>query len=241
MSIYVGFNDPYRQSLRNGLAAWWTLDEANGSRIDSYSGITLADYNTVLSTSGIRNSGAQFQSFNAEYLALEDTGTLRITGAFSAGFWWRQDSNLSDSVGRGLMSRWRLDDGNRAWLVSQYNDKIFYIITATGTSTYSNYQIISNSISLDEWHFVVAVFEPNQLMRLYIDGKFEGDSVENPPSVYDSSCRFHIGTQDNNVKAPYAPDGDIDEAFLYNRALLSGEVQVLYNGGEGLTYSTLPK
>ena len=58
--------------LTDDLVAYWTLDEASGTRSDSVGSSDLTDINTVTSAPGILNGAAQFTAANNEYFEVAD-------------------------------------------------------------------------------------------------------------------------------------------------------------------------
>ena len=62
------------------LIAWWTLNEASGTRADSHiNALTLSDINTVGSDVGKVNNAASFVRANTEYLSRTSEAALQMS------------------------------------------------------------------------------------------------------------------------------------------------------------------
>ncbi len=98
-------------------------------------------------------------------------------------------------------------------------DKVgLYLDGSSGQLTSS-----SNTISAKQWYHVVATSDPNDGLKLYVDGKLEDtDSVT---SIASSGSPVWIGAEDNHNS--YF-DGKISDARIYNRGLSKYEVKRLY-------------
>jgi len=79
---------PNATNLTNNLIAYWKLNEASGTRFDSYGGNHLTDFGGVGQTGGIKNQAANFILGNSSFLLINNTATL-ATGDidFSISTW----------------------------------------------------------------------------------------------------------------------------------------------------------
>src|SRR3990167_8248201 len=81
-------------TLPTSLMAYFKLDEASGTRVDSKSTNDLTDNNTVTQAVGKVANAAQFTSANSEYLSIGDTLDLSTGDIdFTISGWMYPDSH----------------------------------------------------------------------------------------------------------------------------------------------------
>jgi hypothetical protein len=80
------------------------------------------------------------------------------------------------------------------------------------------------------WHHIVGVWDADENMHLYLDGKEEGTPIPtgNPDITSDKTT---IGTQYVSGATSRNFDGQIDEVKIFNYALTSEQVRIEYNNG----------
>jgi hypothetical protein len=85
-----------------------------------------------------------------------------------------------------------------------------------------------------EWHFLVAIFVPNDKCYLYIDNEFAGEDLYGSSLVVDED-RLIIGREiDDNAAGDWHEthfNGSIDDIRIFNRKLTPNEIQSLYREG----------
>ena len=124
------------------------------------------------------------------------------------------DNGGAASSGRGLI----LETGS-GYIVWQQ---------ANGTSGQSTaITTASNSYNDGNWHHVVGTIDGNRVMKLYIDG-----NVETSTPTANSSASSPLYTLEIGRRAFYNSqyfNGSIDQVRIYDKALSSDEVSILYN------------
>jgi hypothetical protein len=213
-------------TLRNGLAAYWKLDEGFGEdRHDAHiNGFALTDQGGVRQATGKLGSAADFSwdGFDT-WLECGDQEDLRHVGDFTLALWvyfrdpvfaansiYCKDGAFDFSVNGDL--------GYRA-LVTMTDDFAEEIARLTS----------SQPVGQNVWtHLVVA--RSSGVLRLYRGG------------VLDTSCAAGDRVADGGVTRIGASSGGypfagwIDEVGFWQRALSDAEVAALYAGGNGLAY-----
>ena len=137
-----------------------------------------------------------------------------------------------------------------AWFSPQVNDAHCYLIgkykqeafpgygmgLSSGKSAYaflgdSNLEngfvqaVTSYTIPFDKWHFMVATFDRNGNLTLYVDGlKHSSVLLTSEDSETGSDHALYIG----NLSHGAGFKGAIDDVYLYNRALTEAEVSQIY-------------
>jgi hypothetical protein len=122
------------------------------------------------------------------------------------------------------------------WDFEIWNKKLTFVWTTNIASAYRTYQTDNDVISDTNWHFVVVTQTGTSAPTIYVDGSSVNVSLlytagaDTKPSAQGSA----IGVR--GLSGVHFYTGSIDEVGIWSRALTSGEVTILWNGGAGLAY-----
>lgn len=226
-------------SLLTGLAAYWKMDEASGTRADSTANAqTLTDNNTVTSAAGKVSNAGDFELDNTEYLSHVDSATLSMGDVdFTIAGWVKLESKgafdggivVKDGVGiaNGATCEYGL-------LVDTAAQDRFRFCVGNNT-TFTN--VSANNLgspSLATWYFIVAWHDSvNNEIGIQINNG-TADTVTYNNGSFNGSSDLYIGSMPGS--AARALDGLIDELGIWTRILTAGEKTTLYNSGNGTTY-----
>jgi len=86
-------------------------------------------------------------------------------------------------------------------------------------------------IADNEWHFIVATFDRDDKLKLYVDGVLDTSIDIGIVGNIDVANPLYIGQQDNNDNRFV---GQIDEVRLYDRVITIEEIDELFNNPAGL-------
>lgn len=84
-----------------------------------------------------------------------------------------------------------------------------------------------NTIPLNEWSHVAAVYDFDKELRLYINGELDAAHPVKGEIETNLSSDHWFG---NRLDGPWPYGGMLDEIAIYNRALTEGEIQQDMNG-----------
>lgn len=230
--------------LSEDMAAWWSMNEANGTRFDSHvNSLDMTEVNGPTSQAGVLGNAVGFQLGDESHL----------TRPFSADEAWQmRDRDLTvaywmyqDSFGGGYSSM--VDNGG---LTDESSDYGWRVGTNTGRQGFrggfsiNDTKIEINSdldigIQLDEWNFFIVEYDRDGEMAIWVDGikqsvtldisQFNGVDV-----ISAASHGMFIGG--NTRQDTRYMSGRLDEVAIWNRLLTEEEKTALYNEGVGLTY-----
>jgi len=222
--------------LVKNLVAWWELEEASGTRVDSTGrGNDLAPTNTPTQVTGVAGGhGAGFDHTAIRYLGHADTADLStgdVDWTFTGWFRWDTFSGAPRIVGKWQPAsdqEWNLfvNSGN---IQFQYADST----GATATNLDSG---ITVSASTSVWTFVVCGYDSvNDQVFVQVN--------HNPPvvaalvgGIKNGVGPFNIGGYNNGNNTL---TGGVDQAGIWKRVLNQAEITYLYNNGAGRTLSEM--
>jgi hypothetical protein len=210
----------------SGAVAYWKLD---GNSLDSVGSNNGSDSNIAYSISdGKVNSGANFDGINSSI----DLGNI-ISGItdFSICSWVK----TSDAVGGHIIFGQRDNSSTDGQFLFGMVDGKLYIFTYDDVHTYGYADVTYSNTGFadNNWHFVC--FTSNGISgTFYLDGTQDGTLIANSTVTFSSSILGEIGYDRRDGNSRWS--GGIDEVAFWSRALSSAEINLLYNGGQGLQY-----
>lgn len=217
--------------LKTNLVAYYPLDEASGSALDSHTGAKTL---TVTGTVGAGSGGplGAYRSFGGgtgNYLSRTDSAFRPGSSSFSACGWAYMNSTGQSNfpVLFGVTD----NSTNREWWVLVNTSNQFSFSTSTtGSATGSN--VLSSTWSAATWYFVAAVWDGTDL-KLSINGAaFTTVAYAGP--VFGGTTAFKIGALGTaSLAGRMAGVG-----YWSGRALTLTEIQQIYNSGAGLPFSS---
>jgi hypothetical protein len=230
----------YGTGFTAGNLLYWHVDitdvTAPGNSCNSTDGSTWTASDTqdtpfyVYGTNnGKINQGAGFNGTTSN-IRISDR-TWGIANAFTISYWLKKNDTGNQSV--FVLQE---TSGNENYVnFNLYGDKLVCGINKSDGSTYIKDYVGATELSSGTWYHAVATWDGTDL-EIYLNG--EKDTPYYKPadttgSMTNTSRILTIGA-DKDGSGPYT--GSIDEVGIWSRALTSGEVTSLYNGGSGLAY-----
>lgn len=213
--------------LLDGLVAWWSLDEASGTRYDAHGVNYLTDINTVGAGPGMIGNAAFYVAANNERLDSATLPALSTNGSdFTVVAW--VNASTPASVYGNIVRRWGAY--NEYWIYINTDLSNFSFAVRDSSSTNKYCPIAYNN--LDGWRFLaMTVNTTNGSMTVRVNGD-------------ENTCAIATG-QLYNVPNTYtelgssAYNGYIDNVAFWRRELSSDDLDVLYNYGIGLSYDEI--
>ncbi len=222
---------------RTNLVAYWTLDEASGTRADSYGGFTLSDNASVLDGMGKIHRGADFVRSSSQYLSRSDNASLSSGDTnWTIAAWVRLDSEpmggtmtvVSKSTGTPSTSEYSIQ-------YTHASDR-FSVSVMKDNNTTTHAASDFGNVTTGTWYHVVAWHDAdNDRFGISVNGV--PNSVSYSSGVNDTGEDFRIGA--NGGGTINAFDGIIDEVAFWKRVLTAEERAALYNSGQGAWYPGL--
>ena len=231
----IGYNDP----TIGGLVGWWTMNEGTGT-------VTTADLsgngntgyltNSPAWTNGVVRSGLRFNGVQSlasgTYIGIPNSPSLQqIQSNITISAWFnaRPSVNLNGGaiIGKTYGS-----------FISPYQcfaigiDPGIKPAAAIGDGTNRTLFTINGSLTTNSWYNFSLTYNGLQMI-IYTNGIF-AEATNTSIKIATNNVPVAIGSQTYLTDAYNAVfDGILDDIRLYNRALSSGEILKLYNGGYG--------
>ncbi len=223
--------EPVNPGITN-LEAWWSLDEASGTRNDSHGSNHLTDNNTVGNTTGKQGNAAQFVSANSEYLSISDNASLSMGDiAFTITGWFYR-STASD--------QYLLAKGNTAsiytyeYIIRIYPDNTSQFFVSNGSN--QRQWVTVSSVTSGAWYFFAVQHDPTGNVINYRINNAAPASASYTYGGFDGSSPLYIG---NALNHNLYHNGYVDEVGIWKTLLSTDEIDWLYNSGNGRTYCDL--
>lgn len=221
-------------TLDDGLTAYWKLDEASGTRVDSgANGQDLTDNNSTGSATGKINLGGDFEFASLNYLSHADSATLSL-GAdtdFTFSCWVNLESKPAFSGGIICKNG---DAGDAAEYLLRWDAGDSFIF-AVGTGS-ANQLVAASTLgapSLATWYFIVCWHDSTaNTVNIQVNNGTADNAAWSGGTV-DGGNEYRIGAYSFNPG--FAFDGIIDEVGFWKRVLTADERTELYNAGAGKT------
>lgn len=217
--------------LRQGLVAYWTLEESSGSRIGSIEGLSLTDNNTVTQQDGKRGKCAEFVLANTEYLSIATNATVQLnTGSWTISCWAYLADATTTSFGGPL--------GKGSSTLREYEiyyghttDQWHAVVGDGGTGSADATSTVT--VTSGTWFHILAYHDkPNKRVSIRVNLESEKTASSAAFTAADGTSEFRIGRSGQGALMT----GRVDEVGIWKRLLTSEEHSWLYNNGAGRTY-----
>lgn len=218
--------------LKDTLFAIWDFDETSGTTsIDGY-----AENDLTITGATINQTGkiGKAYSFDGDSDWVYSSSNIITSAPLTISFWVSVDSLSTNRI----TTNWVSTAYCGIEVGFDYNQLLFafYNCGGTGKANRKSY-VLANTPEFGTWYHVVAVCRGFDDFDYYVNGVEKTLShVGGTASVVNfSSGQFYVGRV--SASTSYSPDGLIDQVAVWERALSSDEVSILYNSGDGLVYS----
>lgn len=230
-----------RLQLLNDLVAYWKLDETSGTRYDSHGSYDLTENGSIDSGIGVKeNCAVSNSTYNdGNSLTISPSPYDSVGASWSLSFW------ISTNGG----------DAPQIFPNAWGNCCIFTIVTIDGdqilrgqlwkdgqTGGNDGTDISKSGLYAGGFvHVAITHDLPTKTVRVYYDG------IKQHVVTYTTSLNSVSGTggDENTILSMFAGDlngtnfagpAKLDEVGVWQRVLTDGEIEALYNNGDGITY-----
>lgn len=224
-------------ALATSIEAYYEMEEASGTRVDSAASYDLTDVNTVAQGTGKQGNCADVEITNSEYLYHATTDTvLNPSGAnlFTVAAWF----NLESITGTHVIAVNKKTSNSVGDCYKIYVTSDGSVVCQTWASSGSFLTIDSGvDVSTSEWHHVAFVKAATNDWRVYVDGILRATSTSTRSNASTGLNGISIGAEDAGSSGVINySDGLIDEVGVWSTALSQTDILDLYGNGDGIPY-----
>jgi len=231
-------NGSSTDTLQNGLVAWYKFDDPNDLGKDSSgNGNNGTAHGGVGSADGVIGKAGSFDGVD-DYIEVGHDDELNPMNNknMSWSLWVKLD-NLSNSLEELYPIEKMGNNVNNGYDIRLNKQEIRIVLDDnTFLWDYSN-KYESDILSDNKFHMLSFIFDRNDKLRIYIDGKLVNNVIQSITQTRDLSNVninyngvLNIGKR-HNYSDNYFFDGSIDDLRIYNRALNESEIKKLYEMG----------
>lgn len=222
-------------SLREGLEAYWKLDEVAGNRADAHGSNTLTDNNTVTSAGGILGNAAHFDDLNSECLSVGDNASLSFGDEdFTIAGWIRLDNVATTWINLG---KYDYGDNEREYSLQYITGSgLKWFVSSDGAATTSVQETTQGVLTAATWYFFACIHDSvNNLIKVSVNAGIQ-QTAAHATGCNDNVSPFVLGAVISSGVIVNEMDGLFDEVGVWRRALKQSDLTFLCNGGSGRTY-----
>lgn len=220
-------------AIDDGLVSFWGLNEASGTREDSFGSNDLLEVNgSVGSAVGKIDSAGQFADGESGFLAIPDNTSFDFGGGdFSISAWVYLDNLTGTQVFVSKYGSAKSGGGSGYAIYFEPLTDAFMFSTYTGGGITEAASL--GLPSINTWYHIVGIHDSVlNTNTIIINDEYE-DSVSSVTDQPDTGGPFSIGAFSNTA---YVSNARVDSVGLWNRTLTSEEVAYLYNNGDGFEF-----
>ena len=213
----------YQNRASDRLTSYWRFNESSGNATDYMGTNNATAVNTPTFAAGKFDNAVTLVSASSQCFTMTDSASLKPTGDFSIGTWFKTSST---GVIQSIIQNYSVNSNAAGyWLGIDTTNKLSAIVANfTGTTANANlFQILGPTTVTDgAWHQVIFTFK-GQSMYLYLDGKLEVSRWIPIVPAYNATTYPRIGAQCNAGSNSNFFNGQLDDLFLINGYALSQE------------------
>ncbi len=173
----------------------------------------------------------QFTKASSQYLSINDTTTLDITGEITISCWVNRGADLTTE--QQLIAKYEsstLKPNQRSYLLGiTTSGNLFFIISPDGTGPSFSRRDSAAATTTAQQHYCCQ-FIPNSFPNLYLGGVLSNGitSGTNRASIHAGTANLTIGANSAGTGGYYG--GQMAEVGIWNAALTAAEVASLAKG-----------
>jgi len=216
------------------ITSYWKLDESSGIVIDQLGLNNGTNNGATTGVTGKINTAYNFIIADSDYINISNSTSINqyiINNEFSVSTWVNFNLRGTDATNNMVV----FGRQNNIYINTDKAADGFGYLEVSFYMDDDSRQIAKTTINpeIDTWYHIVATYDGSNIY-IYVDGVQEG-TLAFSGTLRDSEEKIVFGQY--GAGGDYM-DGIIDEVGLWPRALTPTEVTELYNGGDGLAYSS---
>lgn len=233
--------------LLDGLAAYWPLAEASGTRNDAHgNALHLSDYGSVTFGTGLVYASAAAYNMATDQWLYRDrasSAAINFSGSFSILAWTYPTAfdggPDSPSYYRMIASFNYGSAFGGGYKIQTTSAGQIYVALGANSNQGWTWHVPGPNCTLNQWQLIAWTFDyASGVVAAGINGELQ--TTVNPNPAYfkpASSGEFSVGAYSGG--AAHVFDGRLGPLAMWNRALTQSEIYAFYNNGAGVTYEDI--
>ena len=224
------------RAIEANLIGFWTLDQASGTTAYDASG--NGNDGTLMGDPkwSVGNIGGALELDGTEdYVDCGNGDILNVTQQVTLAAWVKTDSDFAYPDWSGIIMRGGVNIDTFALYYNGPSQQVGFKTTGTDPEWMA---VPAAGLFDDGWHHVTATYDGTQKI-IYLDGEQIG-AVASTGSIETSTGRLLLGAGRDVIPPTHLLVGLLDDARIYDGALLQIEIQSIMEGGEGYPYALGP-
>lgn len=218
-------------ALADNLVAYWELEEASGTRVDSHASYDLTDSGSPTNATGIQGNGVDLELSSSQYLYVADP--FHISDNLSISSWIKAESFTNSD------NRWICKWYNQNEYILRLNaGKVNVLMSCSGGTV----QVTgASSLYTSTWYHIVVTYNSTDGLKVYVNNGSPLTASANG-TINNSVEPFTIGVARSDggaISTGTLFDGIVDEVGVWDRTLTADDVAELYNSGAGMSYADI--
>jgi hypothetical protein len=224
------------RAVEANLIGFWTLDQTSGATAYDASGngndgTLMGDPKWTVGNIG----GALELDGTEDYVDCGNGDVFNVTQQVTLAAWVKADSSFSYPDWSGIIMR---GGPNIDTFALYYNGPSQQVGFKTTGSDPAWMAVPADGLFDDQWHHVAATYD-GSIKIIYLDGEQIG-TMASAGSIETSTGRLLLGAGRDMVPPTHLLVGLLDDARIYDGALMQVEIQSIMEGGEGYPYALGP-
>ena len=240
--IFISVYATGQTSLRNGIKGYWKFEESTGTTAydQTANDNDFTNSDVVLDSAGIKDKCYYFNG-TSSVLTLSSASDFEGLTGLTVSAWvyttyWTTGDEYSIIVSK-LHSSWE-SPFYQFQLRVRHGAYDRYEFVVGSSSTFGLVVSDNDTYLRDQWVHLLGYWHNNGTMKLYVNGTLVDDAPGASVTTATGSATspLTIG-DDNDLYSGFEVwEGKIDEVLILNRFVHDEEIQMLYNGGDGLLF-----
>ncbi len=224
--------------FKTSLQAYWNLNEAASTRLDSHSTNNLTDNNTVTFAAGVNQTkaskAASLSNTSNESLSVADNASISVGNADFTLAGWVYNNNVDSGVSSYALSKYGASNIEYYVGLDDTSRRLFIGVSGDGTNVTTVQGPVIKSAT---WYFIVIWYDSVADTINYQVNNETATSSSQSTGIFDGTSALYFGALNGSTSNDW--DGRIDNFGFWKRTLNTEERASLYNSGLGQDYRAL--
>lgn len=219
-----------------GLVSYWKLEEASGTRVDSWGDNDLTPTNAPANAAGKVGNALALINTSSQQLSVANNATLQSGNIDHTVHAWIYPTSAPGSS--GIVCKADVDSAANAagyeWMLYTVNSKVRFLVAkgGNGTGSTNSYSVTSDvDFTLNAWNYVEGFYDAaTGTVGVVVNGTVKTGTSTTTPGTSTGAVRFGTVAAGSSYFG-----GRIDEVGFWKRLFTASDRAYVYNGGEGRT------